>query len=352
MKALSKPFFADSGVSEMAMSISDVARRARVSISTVSRVLNRRNLVSEETRERVEIAIRELGYRPNAFARGLMLGRTELVGLVLPDLHGDFYSEIIRGADQAATALGYNLVVSSSRDAGDSHSVLNALEQRAVLDGIAIMVADITDGVQETLRDFGLPFVVLDGDIDGVPHDAVVIDQRQGAMAITRHVLRSVDLKRLIFVGGLATNVDTAARLDGCRRVLIEAGLGLASDDIHYLDYQYATAFALARQRIGDWAVPGTCVFAANDEMAAGIVAAANEAGVSIPAQLAIVGFDDTRVAHMTRPALTTVRVPMARMGAEAIGLLCTRIADPQRPPTRISLQPELVVRESCGSRR
>ncbi len=335
----------------MASSIADVARRARVSISTVSRVLNRRNLVSTETRERVEIAIRELGYRPNAFARGLMLGRTELVGLVLPDLHGDFYSEIIRGADQAATSLGYNLVVSSSRDAGDSHSVIRALEQRAVLDGIAIMVADITDGVQETLSEFRLPFVVLDGDVDGVPHDAVLIDQRRGAMAITRHALRSMDLKRLIFIGGLATNVDTNARLDGCRQVLVEAGLALNPDDIYYLDYQYATAFALARERVARWALPGTCVFAANDEMAAGIVAAANEAGIAIPGQLSIFGFDDTRVARMTRPALTTVRVPMSRMGAEAISLLCNRIADPQRPPTRVSLQPELVVRESCGIR-
>ncbi len=336
----------------MPASIEDVAKLARVSISTVSRVINRRELVNENTRARVESAIRKLGYRPNAFARGLMLRRSEIVGLVLPDLHGEFYSEIIRGANQQARESGYNLIVSSARDGDDSHSLLAALRQRSLIDGVAVMVSEITDRVQEALAELHLPVVLVDGDLELPGHDSVVIDQRAGAQAIMQHVVRDCGARRVIFVGGLKTNVDTIARLDVCRQVLGAAGLPLDDADVFHLDYQYETAYQLALERVREWAGPGRCVFAANDEMAAGIVAAAPAPGVAVPQDLGVVGFDDTRVARMTRPALTTVRVPMSRMGATAVELLCRRIAEPHRPARRIPLVPELVIRESCGARR
>jgi LacI family transcriptional regulator len=334
----------------MPASIEDVARLAKVSISTVSRVLNRRELVNEKTRVRVESAIKKLGYRPNAFARGLMLRRSEIVGLVLPDLHGEFYSEIIRGANIQARESGYNLVVSSARDGNESHSLLKVMQQRTLMDGVAVMVSELTGRIQEVLADFRLPFVVLDGDVAGAPHDSVIIDQRQGAIALMRHLAGQCRAKRIIFVGGLETNVDTIARLEAYWQVLAEYNLPVSAKDVYHLDYQYETAYELASRHVHEWVGAGHCVFAANDEMAAGIVAAATAAGVSVPHDLAVVGFDDTRVARMTRPPLTTVRVPMSKMGAQAIELLCQRIADPKRSPTRISLQPELIVRESCGA--
>ncbi len=334
----------------MPVSISDVAKRANVSISTVSRVLNRRELVNDQTCARVESAIRELGYQPNAFARGLMLRKSEIVGLVLPDLHGEFYSQIIRGANQRARQLGYNLVVSSTRDGDDSHSLLHAIRQRTLLDGVAVMVSELTDRIQDVLTDFRLPFVVLDDEIGGAPHDSVLIDQRHGATAMMRHLVGPCGAKRIVFVGGLETNFDTIARFEAYRQALANAKLPFSRSDVYYLDYEYETAYNLASKHVREWAAPDCCVFAANDEMAAGIVAAANAAGLSVPRDLGVAGFDDTRVARMTRPPLTTVRVPMSEMGAKAMELLCRRVADPQRPPTRISLKPELIVRESCGA--
>ncbi len=334
----------------MPVSIMDVAKRANVSISTVSRVLNRRDLVNANTRARVESAIDELGYQPNAFARGLMLRKSEMVGLLLPDLHGEFYSEIIRGANAEARKLGYNLVISSARDGTDSHSLLSAIRQRGLLDGVAVMVSELTAPIREVLSRFRSPFVVLDDDIDGAPHDSVLIDQRHGALAMMRYLVDRCKVRRVIFVGGLETNLDTIARFEAYREVLAAASLPMAAQDVYHLDYEYETAFKLARREIRSWVGAGNCVFAANDEMAAGILAAAHSAGVSIPRELAVVGFDDTRVARMTRPALTTVRVPMSEMGAKAIDLLCKRIADPECQTTRISLKPELVVRESCGA--
>jgi LacI family transcriptional regulator len=214
------------------------------------------------------------------------------------------------------------------------------------------MVSELTDRIQGVLAEFRLPFVVLDDDIEGPPHDSVLIDQRHGALAMMRHLVNDCGARRVIFVGGLETNLDTIARLEAYRQVLSEAGLPFAADDVYHLDYEYETAYKLGTHRVRDWAGPHSCVFAANDEMAAGIVAAASAAGLAVPRDVAVVGFDDTRVARMTRPPLTTVRVPMSAMGSQAIALLCQRIADPQRAPARISLQPELVVRESCGARQ
>ncbi len=326
-----------------------VADRANVSISTVSRVLNRRELVSETTCARVEAAIRELGYRPNAFARGLMLRRSDIVGLVLPDMHGEFYSEIIRAANIHARELGYNLVVSSGRDGDDSETLLDAMQQRTILDGVMVMFPELTDQLRDRLLDFTRPFVVLDCDVEGARHDCVLIDQRHGTRALMQHLVHQRQVRRVIFVGGLQTNVDTIERLAACRDVLRSAALTLAEHDTFYLNYQYDAAYSLGLQRIADWVGPGHCVFAANDEMAAGIVAAAADRGIRVPHDLAVVGFDDTRIARMTRPPLTTVRVPTAEMGARAVELLCQRIAEPARPAQRVVLQPELVIRGSCG---
>jgi LacI family transcriptional regulator len=344
MKALSK-----AGVS-VSVSISDVAKRASVSISTVSRVLNGRELVNERTRARVEVAIRELGYRPNPFARGLMLRRSEVIGLLLPDLHGEFYSEVIRGATGRARELGYNLVVSSAQTGDEAHSLLDAMNRHTILDGLAVMVSEVTSRVQESLGSAAMPFVVLDSDVAGIPHDSVIIDQRAGASALVSHLLDARGVERLVFVGGPSTNIDTAQRLDAARQILAARGREIAAADVHFLDYQYETAYTLAQRQLDDWVSPRACVFAANDEMAAGIVAAAAAADVDVPRGLAVVGFDDTRIARMTRPALTTVRVPMSQMGTRAVDLLVLRIAQPERPPTLITLQPELIVRQSCGT--
>ncbi|MCB9850003.1 MAG: LacI family DNA-binding transcriptional regulator [Phycisphaerales bacterium] len=333
----------------MTVSISDVAKLANVSISTVSRVINRPSLVNAQTRERVQSAINELGYHPNAFARGLMLRKSEMIGLVLPDMHGEFYSEIIRGANLKARDLGYNLIISSAHDPDDMHSLLDGVRQRRIMDGVAVMVAEVTDHIQKSLGELHLPFVVIDSDIDGVAHDSVTIDQREGARAMMRHLLDECGAKRIVFVGGLETNVDTMARLDAYRVILAERGITPTDDDVHHLDYQYETAYAFGKEHLRNWVGAGNCVFAANDEMASGIIDAAYALDIKVPKEIAVVGFDDTRIARMTRPPLTTVRVPMALMGATAIELLCKRLADPEIAEQRVSLRPQLITRRSCG---
>ncbi|MEO1498738.1 MAG: LacI family DNA-binding transcriptional regulator [Planctomycetota bacterium] len=335
----------------MPVSIEDVARRAGVSISTVSRVLNRRNIVNADTRKRVEKAIDALGYRPNVFARGLMLRRSNILGLVLPDLHGEFYSEIIRGANTKTRELGYHMLVSSVTADDDGHDVLSAVGTQGLVDGIIVMVTEMSSRIRSSLAGADLPLVVLDGDVPGVKHDSVVIDQQQGAEAMVRHLLDTAPDDRVLFIGGHEMNLDTRDRLEAYRRVLAEHGRPPAGDDVVHLDYRYETAFNYASGRVLQWAERPTTVFAANDEMAAGVVDAAIAATLRVPEDLKVVGFDDTRIAQLTRPRLTTVRVPKSDMGAAAIELLCARLSEPKRPSTKVTLETELVVRESCGGR-
>lgn len=334
----------------MPASIEDVAKLANVSISTVSRVINRRELVNEETCKRVEAAIQELRYRPNAFARGLMLRKSGIVGLVLPDLHGEFYSEIIRGANAQARGMGHNLLLSSALPGDDAESWFSTIGQHALVDGLALMVSDtMATGIGATLAQLHLPLVVLDDEIEGVEHDAVIIDQLQGAAAMMEHLINACGARRVFFVGGVRTNIDTQARYRAYRDALRAAGITMHKPDVYHLDYTFESAYRLALDHVEEWAGSGHKVFAANDEMAAGLIAGAIAKGVRIPQDLGVVGFDDTRIAQMTNPHLTTVRVPMSRMGAAAIELVCERIADPSRPATKVNLAAELVVRESCG---
>jgi LacI family transcriptional regulator len=332
------------------VSIQDVAQRAKVSISTVSRVLNRRIIANEKTRKRVESAIEDLGDSPNVFARGLMLRRSHILGLMLPDLHGEFYSEIIRGANFRARELGYNLMISSVVAKDDGNELMAAVGDHGLVDGLAVMISDVNARTRASLERIKTPLVILDGDIEGVRHDSVVIDQRMGAVALLRHLVNDCGVRRIVFVGGLVTNIDTIERLSAYREVMTEANLDVGTNDIFHLDYQYDTAYELGEKRVREWARRRAAVFAANDEMAAGIIDAALAAGLSLPDDLAVVGFDDTRIAAMTRPRLTTVHVPMSSMGAAAIDLLYQRLEDPKRPATKLILQSELVVRESCGA--
>jgi LacI family transcriptional regulator len=241
-------------------------------------------------------------------------------------------------------------LLSSALPGDDAQSWLAALGQRALLDGLAVMVSDtMASGIGPALAELGLPIVVLDGEIGGVEHDTVVIDQRQGAAAMMRHLLDDCGKQRIIFVGGLKTNIDTQARYKAYCDALKKSGHPVDKNDVYYLDYTHESAYRLALEKVREWAGADSCVFAANDEMAAGIIAGAVEKDVDVPEDLAVVGFDDTRMAKMTKPLLTTVHVPMSNMGATAIELLCQRIAEPERKATTVSLPAELVVRDSSG---
>jgi LacI family transcriptional regulator len=334
------------GMSRGGASIQDVAREAKVSIATVSRVVNQPTLVTEETASRVREAIKKLGYVPNAYAQGLSGRGGKVLGIVLPDIFGEFYSELLRGADGEARRLGYHLLVSS--DAHDhGHPTRNENLAFGLIDGLALMMTEPNVELWRETLDAALPTVVLDAEVNEPGVDSVSVDNTEGTREATEHLLSTTPPDRCFFVGGPKENFDTKARAEVFCATLATAGRPCTEPQVSCGEYSVDWGRAWGRERQRGAGLKGCAVLAANDEIALGVMQAAQEAGVRVPEDLKIVGFDDTRLATLVRPSLSTVRVPLQEVGAAAVRLLVERVTDSEKPATRMKVGTKLVVRES-----
>jgi len=331
-------------VAETAITIRDVAREAGVSVATVSRVLNGSGPVREETRARVWDVARSLRYMPNEAARSLITRETRTLGVVLPDLYGEFFSEVIRGIDQGAQRERYHVLVSGSHDHWDEIAAAMRVMHRRV-DGLIIMSPDIQAGALKAALPPGVPVVLLNCVVPGREIAAINIDNRGGAGAMVEHLV-SRGHRRLAFIQGPTGNHDAAERLAGFRDALAAAGLTrrrgweLQGDFTEQGGYQ-AVARLLERSRraggedvagAGDGASAGReqpdAIFAANDSMAVGALSALRAAGLRVPDDVAVVGFDDIPIARYLSPPLTTVQVPIAELGARALAALLRAVRE------------------------
>lgn len=339
-RSLSTPLSRDDGAT-----IKDVAALAGVSVATVSRVLNEKGLVREDTIRRVLEAAASLNYVPHGGARSLSTRTTSTVGVVLPDLHGEFFSEVIRGIDVAARRSGYHLLVSGSHsDWNEMSAVLLAVRGR--VDGLIVMAPELeAEGLAARLP-AGLPVVLLNCRAAGAW--AVAVDNARGVTSMMDHLV-SLGHRDIAFVAGPEGNADAAERLRGWRDAMTRNGsdglddLLAAGDFSESAGYQAAAGF-LARDR------RPTALFAANDAMAIGALCAARERGVSVPEDMTVVGFDDIPIARFVSPPLTTVSVEIAELGRQAFELLLES-AEPDAVPRLAMLPTHLVIRDSCGSR-
>jgi LacI family transcriptional regulator len=330
--------------------IRDVARASNVSIATVSRVFNDSPLVSEETRQRVTSAASALGYWPNGIARSLITNRTHTLGLLLPDLHGEFFSEIIHGVDLMAREKGFHLLVSrSSSSAGELTDVLRSMRGR--VDGLVVMAPDV-DASRALRHTAGnIPIVLLNPEVQLPGCDTVSIGNFQGACAVVRHLI-GLGHGPIATITGPTQNIDARQRLDGYRAALREAGIEASPDLEFHGDFTERSGYEAALELLRQRGRP-TAIFVANDHMAVGVLGALQESGRVVPDDIALAGFDDIPMARYLNPALTTVHVDMLQMGERAVELLL----DPERAAvTREGrhdvLATRLVVRASCGARR
>jgi LacI family transcriptional regulator len=335
----------------MGVTLKDVAREAQVSTATVSRVINGHGNVSEATRQRILGVAERLRYVPDSGARSLSTGLTHTIGVLLPDLYGEFFSEIIRGIDQAARGRGLHLLLSGVHgSAGEAALAIRALRGR--VDGLLIMspYADAAFLAEHSAAD--TPAVLMNTPVRGYGQSAFCVDNRGGARAMVSH-LAAVGHRRIAFISGPENNFDATERLAGYREALCELGLEagervLPGDFSEESGYRAAQSL-LARQGGREWP---DAVFAANDMMALGSLFAFNEASVSVPTDIALAGVDDIPMARFVSPPLTTVRVRMAELGARALERLADAIEAPDSAPTTTETVPaELVVRASCGAR-
>lgn len=331
--------------------ILDVASQAGVHPSTVSRVLSGNSVSSirPETRQRVLEAADRLGYRPSALARSLRLQKTLTLGMLVPDITNPFFSSIIKGAEDAARARGYNLILCNSEDEPEREAIcLNALREHEV-DGFLIASSQMADDTIAGLRAEGYPFVLLNRATRNTDDLAVVVDNHAAARNAVRH-LAELGHRRVGHIAGPQDTTTGVDRYQGYRAAVV--AYGLADDPGLAVEAQAFTVEA-GHQALGimlDGPARPTAVFAANDLIAIGMLHRLREAGARVPRDLSIVGFNDIPLAGLLEPALTTVRVPQLDMGAVGARLLIDRLEGRPIGDVRVTLPTELVVRASTSA--
>jgi len=330
------------------ITIKDVARAAEVSVATVSRVQNGSTRVRAETARRVQETALRLGYVPHGGARSLSTSRTHTIGVLLPDLYGEFFSEVIRGIDQAAQHQGYHLLVSSSHDGRPAlEAALRSMRGR--VDGLIVMWPEMDTDIAVRNLPAGFPVVLLNSPASADAFDVIMIANFDGARAMVCHLL-DLGHKRIAIIKGAEGNVDAAERLRGYRAALAEAGV-VPSPELEVAgDFNEESGFRATGELIHCKARP-SAIFAANDAMAIGALSALREAGLRVPADVALAGFDDIPMARYMDPALSTVHVDISALGEHATLRLLAAVRDKDRHVHRAETLPTtLVLRRSCGA--
>ena len=328
----------------LAVTIHDVAARAGVSVATVSRVINRKALVREETSRHVLEIARSMRYVPNIAARSLSIRRSHTIGVVLPDVHGDFFSEVIRGIDAAARKASYHIMVSGSHsDRNEMLEVLDAMQGR--VDALIVMAPDVSVSALNEQLPADLPLVLLNS--TAADRDTLTIDNYGGAAVMMQH-LRSLGHRRIAFIKGPHTNADARERLRGYRAFLSKQSPAHARELEG--DFTERSGYEAVRSALSQGVRP-QAIFAANDSMAVGALSALAEAGLSVPEDMAVTGFDDIPIARFVAPPLTTIRVDIEELGRRAFETVLASIEHPGRHrAVRERLPTTLIVRKSCGA--
>jgi LacI family transcriptional regulator len=327
--------------------IFDVARVAGVSHATVSRVVNGRQNVREETRQRVEVAMRELGYVAHVSARALASGRTQVIGLLAQELDNAFFTSVIGGVDQQASAQGYDFLLCTTHARREKEAEYVARLSRGMVDGLLIVLPRGLPDYVEQLRNDRFPFVLIDYDDDAPGCSVVNAANRRGTRDAIRYLV-ALGHRRIGFITGRDNVGATHARLAGYRDEMAAGGLRVRPGDVLEGDFLETRGHAAGIEMLSRPDRP-TAIFASSDMAAFGVMRAAVDLGIAIPGGLSVIGFDDIPEAARVNPALTTVRQPLREMGRVAVDQLLGRLDDPGQPPVRVVLDTELIVRGSSS---
>ncbi|MBC5638626.1 catabolite control protein A [Ornithinibacillus sp. BX22] len=329
----------------MTVTIYDVAREANVSMATVSRVVNGNPNVKPTTRKKVLATIERLGYRPNAVARGLASKKTTTVGAIIPDISSIFFAELARGIEDIATMYKYNIILSNSDQNKDKElQLINTMLEKQV-DGIIFMGGNIT---QEHIHQFSTASVpvVLAATYDGTEATpSVNIDYEVAAYEAAKNLIDKGN-KRLAFINGNEEETINQLKYQGYLRALKEASIEPVADYVVNGDYTYESGIKAVEQFMSLSQKP-TAVFAASDAIALGAIHGAQDLGYRVPEDLEVFGFDNTKLANMVRPTLSTVVQPMYDIGAVAMRLLTKYMNKEEVEEKKVVLPHRLVERNS-----
>jgi LacI family transcriptional regulator len=321
-----------------------VAERAGVSIASVSRVLNGLP-ASSQTTERVKLAAKELGYVADATARSLKVGKTEQIALAVADVGNPVYVAMMHEVSRVVTDAGYRLVTSSTgNDPDDQIALLDSLN-RGYADGVILSPLRVTEPLIEALRDSRLPIVVIGSLPDGVELDSVRADSVAGMGLAIKHLAKQ-GRHRIAFVNGPVDTVPGAARLRGYVTAMEKRGMSMHGDlQVNADDFTFAAGL-VAAEALLDQSTPDAIV-CANDLLAVATMKVLARRGLSVPRDVALIGMDDTDIAELMTPSITSVNLGSVKRAREAAKLLIRRLADPHAPVKQVVIAPKLTIRES-----
>ncbi len=331
-------------------SLKDVARHARVSTATVSRVLNHPEIVIPKTRERVERSLLTLKYIPSRVARRLRLrgGKTHIFGLLIPDIPNPFFSEVVRGVEDVTYVNNYALILCNADDDPDREKFYIDVMRAESVDGVLFLPIHETDPVAADMIRDGMPFVCVDRSLSNIDVDTVELDNYAGAYQAVELLIKNGH-RRIGLVSGRPNVSTSRGRRLGYEDALRDNRIPLEKDLILKGDYRQESGRLLTEELL-NLSPPPTALFVTNNRMTRGAIAVLHKRRLKIPDEIAIIGFDDFPWAEFLEPPLTVVRLPAYEMGRKAAELLLQRLVEPDREPILIRLAPELIIRKSCGS--
>jgi LacI family transcriptional regulator len=333
----------------MKTNISIVAERAGVSIATVSRAFNEQELVKEETRSRIIQIARELNYKPSPIARGLSTKMTDTIGVILPDLVGEFFMDIIHGIDEEAYKANRYVMISSSHSERNMVETLIEFMASGRVDGVILMAPQMHKEVEALLKKFRRPIVLINccSDLENVVN--FQIDNYQGAVACTQHLIGH-GYKKIAIIKGPFANCDAQERYEGFRAALDNNSL--AHNNLFEVngDFQIKSGY-YGFMRLMSQAQKPDAIFIANDMMAIGAYEAAKMLNINIPNDVAIAGFDDIYLSKLLNPRLTTMHIPISELGSKAVNYLLKMINKEVNPGLSYKevLSTGLIIGGSCG---
>ena len=334
------------------LTLEDVAKLAGVHRSTVSRVVNESPNVSPEVRRRVQKIIQSTGYQPNAAARSLASQRSNVIGLVLPRSVSSFFTDPFFPHLTQGIAFGCNnhnltlsLFLTGSKE--DEEKILPRISRRGLLDGILIQSGRSGEILIERLTNSNIPSAIIGRPFmpDGISY--IDIDNVNAGIKATRHLI-DLGYKRIAAITGNLDSTVTEDRLEGYKKALTAAGRSFEEKLLVEGDFTESSGYRAMNILL---AQKPDAIFAMSDIMAAGAIRAIQEAGLRVPQDIAIVGFDDVPIARQTKVQLTTIKQPITRFGIKAVELLIDLIENGSKPARRIILDAELVIRDSCGAK-
>jgi LacI family transcriptional regulator len=314
----------------------------------VSRVLNddQTLVIKDETRQRILDAVEQLQYVPNAMARGLRRQRSQMIGLLVPDIANPFFPEIILGAERVFSEAGFRLLLGNTDEDPEKERSYVELLRANVVEGLMLATAFTQDETVEELSRLGVPFVLVNRAHEGTTN-YVVVNDRQATRSAVDYLI-GIGHRRIAHVSGPLYTETGLARLRGYREGLRAAHIEYRDDYVVEGDFK-ETSGARAVERLWQLPDPPTALMAANDLLALGALDACRRMGVQVPEELSIIGFNDVPVASMVTPSLTTVRVPLLEMGMASALRLLDLLEGRGTPSAPIVLDTELVVRSSTA---